>query len=61
MRKRRDRLGPSTEKPKRMRHETFVRLGRQYFEAVKEYNEASREWTIHFLDQMEKERIRFDL
>ncbi len=61
MRKRRDRLGPGTEKPKRMRHETFVRLGRQYLEAVKEYNEASREWTIHFLEQMEKERIKFDL
>jgi hypothetical protein len=61
MRKRRARLGPGTEKPKRMRHETFVLLGRQYLEAVKEYNEASRERPFHFLEQMEKERIRFDL
>lgn len=61
MRKRRDKLGPGPEKPKRMRHETFVRLGRQYLEAVKEYNEAHLEWSIHFLEQMKKERIRFDL
>jgi hypothetical protein len=61
MHKRRDRLGPGAQKPKRMRHETYVRLGVEYLEAVKEFNEAHRERTAHFLEQMEKERIRFDL
>ncbi len=61
MRKRRARLGPGPEKPKRMRHDTFVRLGHQYLQAVKEYNEAGRESIAHHLKQMEQERIKFDL
>lgn len=61
MHKRRDRLGPGAEKPKRMRHETYARLGAEYLEAVKEFNEHQREWRVHFLEQMGKERIRFDL
>jgi len=59
MLKRRARLGPGSEKPKRMRHETYVRLGAKYLEAVKESREAHRAQIAYTLEQMEKERIAF--
>ncbi len=59
--KARDRLGPGDAKPKRMRHETFARLGRKYLEARKELVEAQRERMCRFLEQMEQEKIKYDL
>ncbi len=61
MHKARARLGSGAEKPKRMRHETFVRLGMKYLEARKEYVEALREQHLRTLEQMEQERIKYDL
>jgi hypothetical protein len=60
MRKRRAKLGPGTEKPKRMRHETFVRLGAEYLEAVKECTEAHREYTHYLWDRMVIEEAYWD-
>ncbi len=61
MNKARAKLGPGDEKPKRMRHETFVRLGIKYLEARKELIEAMREQHFPTLEQMEQERIKYDL
>jgi len=61
--KARARLGPRPDlaKPKRMRHETFVRLGREYLEIQIELSEALHERTMGMLETMEKERIAFDI
>jgi hypothetical protein len=61
MQKARAKLGPGDTKPKRMRHETFVRLGRKYLEARKELVEAQRERLLRTLEQMEQEKIKYDL
>ncbi len=61
MNKARTKLGPGDEKPKRMRHETFVRLGIKYLEARKELAEALREQRYRLLEQMEQEKIKYDL
>jgi len=61
MLKARAKLGPGPRKPKRMRHETFVRLGMEYLKARKEYGKAAREALLHQLAQMEAERIKFNL
>lgn len=59
--KARGKLGSGYEKPKRMRHETFVRLGMKYLEARKELGEVMRERSYRLLEQMEQERIKYDL
>ncbi len=59
--KARAKLGPGAEKPKRMRHKTFVRLGVTYLKAHKELGEALRENHFRLLEQMEQERIKYDL
>ena len=61
MHKARARLGPGDTKPKRMRHETFVRLGIKYLEARKEIVEAQQGQLSRLVEQMEQERIKFDL
>ncbi len=52
---------PLHKKAKRMHHETFARLGIKYLKAVKEYQEAQREQTAHFIAQLAQEGIKFDL
>lgn len=44
-----------------MRHETFVRLGREYLKIQIELSEALHERTMGTLETMEKERIAFDI
>ncbi len=61
MLKARAKLGPGDTKPKRMRHETFVKLGREYLKARKEVAEASWERSLRMIQQMEQERIKYDL
>jgi hypothetical protein len=61
MLKARAKLGPGDEKPKRMRHETFVRLGVKFLKARKEFREAMREQHFRTLEQMEQEKIKYDL
>ena len=61
MRKARVRLGPGDTKPKRMRHETLVRLGIKYLEARKELVEAQQEQLSRLVEQMEQERNKYDL
>ena len=55
------RLGPDLTKPNRMRDKTFVRLGRKYLEARKELVEAQHEQISDLVEQMEQEKIRYDL
>lgn len=55
--KRRDRLGFVSEKPKRMRHTTFVRLGTEYLESCMEYCEAQKQRNIHMLEMLARARI----
>ncbi len=59
--KARARLGSGNEKPKRMRHMTVVRLGVKYLKARKELVDALRERRYHHIEQMEQERIKYDL
>jgi len=61
MHKARARLGPGDTKPKRMRHETFLRLGTGYLEARKELRVAQEEQLSTLVWQMEQERIKYDL
>lgn len=61
MNKARSKLGPECAKPKRMRHDTFVKLGREYLEARKELVEALWERSLRMVQQMEQERIKYDL
>ncbi len=61
MNKARANLGTGYEKPKRMRHETFVRLGVKYLETRKECVEALRERSFRLREQMEQERIKYNL
>lgn len=44
-----------------MRHDTFVKLGREYLEARKELVEALWERSLRMVQQMEQERIKYDL
>ncbi len=60
MLKARARLGPGAAKPKRMRHETFVRLGNKYLAARREAAEALRERGLLQFERMEQERIKYD-
>jgi len=57
----RAKLGDGHTKPKRMRHETFVRLGIEYLEIQKELSEALHERTMGLLETMEKEKIAYNL
>ncbi|PLS86813.1 MAG: hypothetical protein CYG60_05270 [Actinobacteria bacterium] len=59
--KARAKLGPGAEKPKRMRHETFVRLGVKYLKVRKELVDALQEQTCRLVEQMEQEKIKYDL
>ena len=61
MNKARFKLSPGATKPKRMRHETFVRLRREYLEAQKELLDAQWERSLRMVQQMEQERIKYDL
>jgi hypothetical protein len=55
MRKARARLSPGDTKPKRMRHETFVRLRLEYLETRKELVQAQQEEYLRQIEQMERE------
>ena len=55
-------------KPKGMHHRTFVRLGREYVKAVEEWRFLYGEWgalvaeqNSRMLEEMERERIEYDL
>ena len=53
--KARARLDPGLTKPKRMRHETFLRLGTGYLEARKELRAGQEDLAE------DQERIKYDL
>jgi len=57
----RAKLGDGHTKPKRMHHETFVRLGIEYLEIQRELSGAMHERTMGMLETMEKEKIAYDL
>jgi hypothetical protein len=60
-RKARAKLGDGRTKPKRMRHRTFVRFGREYLKIQHELSEAQHDRILRTLETMERERIEFDL
>ncbi len=71
--KARSKLGPdSAPRPKGMHHKTFVRLGREYLEAVEKQRVLYNVWAAQLserlskrnsslLEEMERERIEYDL
>jgi hypothetical protein len=71
--KARSKLGPdSASRPKGMHHRTFVRLGREYLEAYRDPVALYNAWAIEVLpklskrtrrliEEMERERIEYDL
>ncbi len=71
--KARSKLGPDSDpRPKGMHHRTFVRLGREYLAAHREHVALYNAWAARLseqlserhsrmLEEMEQERIEFDL
>jgi hypothetical protein len=57
-----DKIGPlDAPWPKRMRDKTFVRLAPKYLKARKELVEAQQEQFSRSVEQMEQEKIKYDL
>lgn len=61
LRKARARIGPpESPRPKRMRHKTFVRLGRAYLQAAEDCQDAMQEQLSWHLKQMHFEQMQHE-